>query len=176
MPKNNPKNPKEYPGFPGSKPSGYKPEYCQIAFDTLKEGKFLCDVAVALDQGKSTITYWKNQFPEFKQAIERGQAHSESIQIVNMLKDDGDVKTYNLLMRNQFGYDKDPKLSIKGWKKNKDKQVMYNTMIDIIADEGLTGKAMQSLVSVIVEGVKIDEHKEYGERIAKLEDVYNGKK
>jgi len=174
MPKNNPKNPKDYPGFPGSKPSSYKPEYCKIAYNILRQGKFLCDVAIALDKGKSTITDWQKEWPDFKDAIERGKAHSESIQIDKMLNQGGDIKAYNILMRNQFDYDKDPKLSIKRWKNNKDKQVMYNAMIDIIADEGLTGKAMQSLVSVIVEGVKIDEHKDYGKRIAKLEDAYNG--
>lgn len=57
----------------------FKAEFCQIAYDTLCEGRTLAGVAARLDVGKMSVLRWRKEFPEFEDAIQRGLAVAEDL-------------------------------------------------------------------------------------------------
>ena len=51
----------------------YDPAHCDTALETLAEGHSLAGLAGKIGVDRRTITNWRNQYPEFDDACERGQ-------------------------------------------------------------------------------------------------------
>ena len=62
---------------PGGRPSLYRPEYCERVIELGKEGKFLVEIACALDVTRPTLAYWSEEFPEFSTALMRAREESQ---------------------------------------------------------------------------------------------------
>lgn len=52
----------------------YKPEYCQVAIDTLKDGHSLTGLAGKLGVTKLTVLNWRKAYPDFNEACSVGTA------------------------------------------------------------------------------------------------------
>lgn len=63
---------------PGGRPALYRPEYCQIAIDTLAEIDSLQDVADKCGVNYSTMFDWMNAIPEFKAAVAEGRRRGKN--------------------------------------------------------------------------------------------------
>lgn len=59
---------------PGGRPTKYRPEYCQMVIDHMEEGASLTSFAAEIDVGRSTITLWADEHPEFMAAVTRAKA------------------------------------------------------------------------------------------------------
>lgn len=60
-----------------ARPFEFKPEYCDIAEKVLASGESIAAVAAELNTTKPTIYSWKDEFPEFKLALEKGLAKAQ---------------------------------------------------------------------------------------------------
>ncbi len=56
----------------GGRPTKYKPEFCDRAFDFALVGMTDDEIAGALKIDRATLYRWKNSYPEFCDAIKRG--------------------------------------------------------------------------------------------------------
>lgn len=52
------------------RPSGYKPEYCQLVIEHMKSGKSIAAFAAAVGVSRETIWKWGKAHPEFRNACE----------------------------------------------------------------------------------------------------------
>ncbi len=66
------KEPKRSPG----QPTKYKPEYCQLLIEHMKEGFSLESFAAKVDTCRDTLYHWRDAHSEFFYAIKKGQAAS----------------------------------------------------------------------------------------------------
>ena len=95
----------------------YKPEYCEIAYLLMKNGKSKIRVCAELGICKQTLYNWADRHPEFKKALEIGVTASEAYwedlgqnHIIRDLDEDGkatisfDTGLYMINMRNRFGW------------------------------------------------------------------------
>lgn len=64
---------------PPWRPTKYRPEMCQQAYEALCTGGTLAHVAVALDVDEETVEIWRGKHPDFSVAIKRGLAHAKII-------------------------------------------------------------------------------------------------
>lgn len=63
---------KSNPRGSGRKPA-YKPEYAQIAAVMCEMGAIDLDLAKAFNTSRSTISLWKNKYPDFMAALTKGK-------------------------------------------------------------------------------------------------------
>lgn len=63
--------------MPLGRPTKYKPELCDVAFQALCTGGTLAHVAVALDVDEETVEIWREKHPDFSVAIKKGLAHAK---------------------------------------------------------------------------------------------------
>ena len=63
---------------PAGRPTGYKPEYCDLSRRLGMLGLTGDDLAKALGVSPRTIDSWKSKHPEFKAAIEEGGVHADA--------------------------------------------------------------------------------------------------
>lgn len=93
---------------PNGRPSGYKPEYCDIAIDFLAKGKGFIQLATHLRVAKSTLQKWEKEHDDLSAAIEMGMTFSESKWMddgeENIANKDYSVRMYELQMMNRFGW------------------------------------------------------------------------
>lgn len=54
------------------RPTDYRPEYCDVAINLLKQGASIAEIALEIDCALSTIYYWIDKQPDFSDAIKRG--------------------------------------------------------------------------------------------------------
>lgn len=54
------------------RPAKYKPEHCIKAEEVLANGESLAAICAELDITRTTLYDWRDTYPEFKYAIERG--------------------------------------------------------------------------------------------------------
>lgn len=80
----------------GGRPTKYDPKYCELARRAMLLGKTLEDFASVLEVSVSTLHNWKNEHPEFLDAIKSGGVSA-----------DGDIA--NSLYAKALGYYKDGK-------------------------------------------------------------------
>lgn len=59
----------------GGRPSDYKPEYCDLVIQHMKEGASLTSFAASINCARSTINVWMEANPEFSEAVKAGKAH-----------------------------------------------------------------------------------------------------
>jgi transposase len=57
-----------------SRPTDYKPEYCQAVIEHMKDGASLTSFAAEINVARSTINYWMESFPEFSEAVKIAKA------------------------------------------------------------------------------------------------------
>ncbi len=86
----------------------YNTDYCTKAAQILSKGKSLAAVCSQLDIGRSTLYEWRDNHPEFKEALDRGlqkaQEHWEDIGEEGIM---GDIKNFGgapwiFTMKNRF--------------------------------------------------------------------------
>ena len=69
--------------MPGGRPSKYKPEYCQMVIDHMKDGSSLASFAAEISMPRQTLYSWMDEHEEFhdacKVAAEKSQAWWEKI-------------------------------------------------------------------------------------------------
>jgi hypothetical protein len=58
-------------------PNKYKPELCSKALEVLKNGESLAAVCCELDITRETLRLWRDEHPEFREAIDRGLQHAQ---------------------------------------------------------------------------------------------------
>ena len=63
-------------GNKGGQPTKYRPEHCQTIEDELAKGYSVTASAATLNVHLDTVYEWKKVYPEFSEAIKRGQAKS----------------------------------------------------------------------------------------------------
>jgi hypothetical protein len=62
--------------MPAGRPTLYRPEYCQLAIDLLSQGYSLAKIAAELRVSRQTIYQWRDDNPEFSDALKAGEAAS----------------------------------------------------------------------------------------------------
>ena len=60
-----------------SRPTDYRPEFCEQVVELGKQGKSVVQMACALDVVKQTLHNWAEQYPEFLDAFTRAKQHSQ---------------------------------------------------------------------------------------------------
>lgn len=88
----------------------FKPEYCEMLIEHMKQGYDFRSFGPAIGVSKMTIHTWKNRYPEFKAAYEEGLDHAfhfwERIGMAGMT---GKIKNFNatvwiFTLKNRFGW------------------------------------------------------------------------
>jgi len=59
------------------RPSTYKPEYCDVVLDIMRQGGTIAYVASELGTSRSVIYQWASKNPEFAAALEKGRELTE---------------------------------------------------------------------------------------------------
>lgn len=62
----------------GGRPTSYKPEYCELAYNYCLLGATDVQLASFFDVAESTIHKWKHDFPEFSESLKRGKAEADA--------------------------------------------------------------------------------------------------
>ena len=60
---------------PVGRPSAYDPAYCEKAIELGKLGKSTEAIGSILDVGTATLYRWRDEFPEFREALETAKDH-----------------------------------------------------------------------------------------------------
>lgn len=106
------------------RPSDYRPEYCEVARNLLKEGCCKVEIAYELDVNISTLNRWIEQFPEFRNAIEGDASFAEGWWMkegkANLANGRYNTRMYELQMMNRFG-----------WKKNAETKNEQNVSVEL---------------------------------------------
>ncbi len=87
---------------PGGRPTKYKEELCDTAYDVLCRGGSLVKVAAVLDVDRDTIKEWRKTHPKFSAAIKRGLVKSEVVWEENPPEMSDTRWIFN--MKNRFGW------------------------------------------------------------------------
>lgn len=53
------------------RPSGYRPEFCELVLELGKQGKSFTQMAVATGYTKASLHGWRDQYPQFATALAR---------------------------------------------------------------------------------------------------------
>jgi len=61
---------------PGGRPSKYDPAYCETVIDLMENGYSITEFAGSIRVARSTVYKWADEFPEFSDALNTGQAIS----------------------------------------------------------------------------------------------------
>jgi len=61
---------------PGGRPSKYDPAYCEAVIDLMENGYSITEFAGSIRVARSTVYKWADEFPEFSDALNTGQAIS----------------------------------------------------------------------------------------------------
>jgi len=94
--------------------SEFKPEYCQMLKDHMRQGKSFETFSVTIGSCRRVLYKWCNEFPDFMQAKEEGTelayAFFETLGIAGIA---GKVENFNtgvfcFMMRNRFGWSDRP--------------------------------------------------------------------
>ena len=60
-----------------AKPTIYSPKMCKKVIELMSEGASLCEAAAKLGICKDGIDEWKEQIPEFSEALKKGKLLSQ---------------------------------------------------------------------------------------------------
>lgn len=61
------------------RPAKYKPEHCIKAEEVLANGESLAAICAEIDITRTTLYDWRDTYPEFKDAIERGLQKAQRV-------------------------------------------------------------------------------------------------
>jgi len=96
--------------MPGGRPTDYKPEYCQMIIEHMKQGRSIKSFGSVVNACENTIHSWKEKNPEFLRSIKVGEQHSFAFwERLGIAGAAGKVKNFNAAswifnMRNRFGW------------------------------------------------------------------------
>lgn len=89
-------------------PTLYRPEYCEIAINELKEGASMEEISLELDVHIDTLYEWMKVHPAFSEAIKKGRSYSKAWWMKRGRKDLENDKFNSTLwymnMKNRFGW------------------------------------------------------------------------
>lgn len=91
----------------GGRPTDYRPEYCQMLIDHMKQGNSFESFGAVADCAESTLYVWRDANPEFSEAYKRGSAYSrkfwEDLGIVGTVEGKNfNATTWIFNMKNRF--------------------------------------------------------------------------
>jgi hypothetical protein len=90
------------------RPSDYKPEYCDIAIELLKEGASIEELGLELDCGYTTVYRWMDEHEEFREAVKKGREYSHGWWVKNgrtqLHSDTFNSTLWYMNMKNRFGW------------------------------------------------------------------------
>lgn len=93
---------------PGGRPTLYRPEYCEVVRNLMREGASKIEIAYELDVDRNTLDNWAKEFPEFFRTINEGVDHSEGWWTksgrVNLTNKDFNSRLWEINMMNRFGW------------------------------------------------------------------------
>ena len=93
---------------PVGRPTKYKPEYCALVIEEMKQGASIEELPLVLDVVCSTIYQWQEQFPEFSEAIKRGVSFSQAWWMkkgrTNLENKEFSATLFYMNMKNRFGW------------------------------------------------------------------------
>jgi len=113
------------------RPPEYKTEYCKIAQDILANGESLAGICGELDISRTTLYNWRDQYPDFKDAIDRGlQKAQREWERVGMDGIKGNYDKFSsspwiFTMKNRFRDD---------YKDDKEQKPVSDTIVDRLID------------------------------------------
>lgn len=94
--------------MPAGRPTKYKDEYCQETIEFLAQGKSVTQLSAKIGVNKTTIYQWAKDYPEYSNALTRGQELSEAFwetELVDMMRDrDVNAPLVKLYFANRFGW------------------------------------------------------------------------
>lgn len=64
--------------MPAGRPTKYREALCAQVIELGKEGKGLAEIGLELDLSRQTIHRWRDEKPEFSDAIKQAQFHAEA--------------------------------------------------------------------------------------------------
>lgn len=89
-----------------ARPTKYKPEYCELLIDHMKEGHSFTSFAAIAQCSESTLHEWVKTFPEFLQSKKEAETHGykalEDIGLELMKK--GNAAVWIFTMKNRFNW------------------------------------------------------------------------
>jgi hypothetical protein len=92
----------------GGRPTKYEKNYCDTCIEYLSRGKSVTQLSAHLAVNKSTIYQWAKDYPEFSNALTRGQELSEAFwedELISMMRDrDVNAPLVKLYFANRFGW------------------------------------------------------------------------
>jgi hypothetical protein len=94
--------------MPAGRPTDYKPEYCEMAREMLKQGYSKVEIAAAFDANRKTLDRWAAEYPEFSRTINEDLDFSEawwtSEGRTNLKSKDFNSRLWEINMMNRFGW------------------------------------------------------------------------
>ena len=91
-----------------AKPTKYNPKMCKKVIELMSEGASLCEVAAELGICKDEIDEWKEQVPEFSEAIKKGKLLSqvwwEKQGRLNLTNKNFNYILWYMNMKNRYGW------------------------------------------------------------------------
>lgn len=112
--------------------SDYRPEYCETAANVLANGESLAAVCAELDICRSTLYKWRDQFPDFANALNRGlQKAQRKWESIGMSGVQGDYEKFSaspwiFTMKNRFRDD---------YKEEKEAKTVSDTIVEKLIDK-----------------------------------------
>lgn len=94
--------------MPAGRPTLYKPEYCELVVKKMKQGAAIKELPIYLDVCLDTIYEWRDQHPEFSEAIKKGIGFSEAKWMqkgrLNLKSENFNSTLWYMNMKNRFGW------------------------------------------------------------------------
>ena len=106
-------------GFGGATYTKYKPEYCLKVIELMSQGASKQELLLEMDSRPTllTLSYWAREHPEFKKALDIGQALSEAWWMRegrrNIYNKDFNAVLYMMQMMNRFGWTRRENINAK---------------------------------------------------------------
>jgi hypothetical protein len=96
------------PKHAGGRPTDYKPEYCDIVRNLMKEGASKVEIALELDICVQTLDNWMDKNPEFFKAFKEAIDFSEGWWCkegrINLGNKNFNSRLWEINMMNRFGW------------------------------------------------------------------------
>lgn len=71
---------------PGGRPTKFKPEYCELAYNYCLLGATDAKLAQFFDVSEQTINTWKSEHPQFLESLKKGKEQADAIVAQSLFK------------------------------------------------------------------------------------------
>lgn len=152
----------------------YKPEFCQIAIDVMKQGYPIVNVAAKLDVSRKTIYEWINEYPEFAAAIEvgkvKGEAHINECGRQGLTHKNFQYNVWAKILQRNYQDSWDRKVKVESVKPG----MSYAEQIAALKGEAfngnLTPKEAETLTNLVRTQAQVEQADEIERRLRALEE------